>query len=185
MQIQNPDNRESIAGFIAELLLNKSMSSNLRKKMIHHLLWSATCDSDEGNSVDDIKYKKLYWSKKAVESYNNYGPKGLRHEHIVPQKIIKELMNKVVFPSFEEILNILNSYHFAAIITMEEDGLLNTSRMPNNDYIRDKTDKSILARYIDAEISLFLVAFDGNTPHIIESKLSYDQKGVPIINIDI
>jgi hypothetical protein len=183
MQIQNPTIRATVADFISDILTNPTLSLNLRKKMIHHLLWSATCDSDGGETVDDIKYRKIYWTPEAVEQFNTNGNnRDLRHEHIVPQKIVKLMLNNITNSTSHSVLEVINTYHFAAVVTLNQNRKLNRENMPDDNYVNNPTDENILARYVDETISLSTVLFEGGGIQIDQQKLTYDNLNNPIVN---
>ncbi|MDF1878427.1 hypothetical protein JHD46_02100 [Sulfurimonas sp. SAG-AH-194-C20] len=127
MESHNHELKDRIATYLSHLYENK-MNEYLNIIVLDQFLWTATVVN---NDNDVVKYKgQPYWSKKAIIHYQSINIKnkqkdfsGLRHEHIMPRKLIKEKIlasNK----SKEVILEILNKYSHAVIITKEEDQIL-------------------------------------------------------------
>ncbi len=92
-----------------------------------------------------------YWSKAALEFRGN--PKMLVHEHVMPKKLVIELLLKMSSPTTSSVYQLLDSYCKGAVITRAEDAALNRlglrSKMPP-----DWDEKDLWARYKVAEIVL-------------------------------
>lgn len=75
-----------------------------------------------------------YWSKAATES--GLKNKGLVHEHLIPRKIVREMLLKLDNPSPEAVYDILDRYCVGVVVTKAEDTRLNqlgfNSEMPIN-----------------------------------------------------
>jgi hypothetical protein len=117
---------------IAELLvllyneLNEKtlVDRQLKIRAENFLTWAATELDDNGAN---IKYLgQQYWSESALAKYIKNGRKnnGLRHEHVVPRKILREMINELPTKDFDNIFKILKTYAISCIITVEEDKIL-------------------------------------------------------------
>ncbi|MCB9174015.1 MAG: hypothetical protein H6587_13155 [Flavobacteriales bacterium] len=184
MKIDNPENRIAIANLICDLRL-KDYPINIYKRLINTLLWSVTTDSYNGK-VDDIKYKKLYWTEKAIKKRNKNIKdkvdinKGLRHEHLIPKNLIRNSIESLKQPTPELILEVINNYEFAAIVTKEEDDKINKiglrQKIPKGYTLENATEDLVLSRYIEAGIKLYEVQFIENEVRSINEKLIFKNK---------
>lgn len=90
--------------------------------ILNHIMWAWT----EYNG----KYKGCtWWSEKAYEQFlDTSSYKGLRHDHIVPRKELKEEIIKIVEEkcTFEELYEFLNTYLIGCVITHDEDKVINS-----------------------------------------------------------
>lgn len=79
--------------------------------------------------------------------------KMLVHEHIVPKSIVIERLLQLLKPTPDSVNDLLTSYCIAAIVTRDEDALLNNfglrSKMP-----MDWDERDVWARYKHAGIKL-------------------------------
>ena len=127
MIIINPLTRQSVARVLSEIL-NANYTPSLHKRIMNNMLWAITCDSDDGQ-IDGIKYSQAYWSKGAIERRNNNianginRDRGLRHEHLVPKNLTRTILNNLNEINEELILQIINQYNHAVIVSIEEDNI--------------------------------------------------------------
>jgi len=137
----NAELKKRLATYLSHIFQNCE-DDYLNMLVLDRFLWTATEDNNENEWV---KYKgQPYWSEEAIKLYqkNNIRNKkkdftDLRHEHLMPRKVIKEKI-LTTDKSKEAILEILNLYSYAVVITKEEDKVLkekglNTS-MPDSFY---------------------------------------------------
>lgn len=94
--------------------------------------------------------------------YQAFCRSNLRHEHVVPNSVIYEMLTKLTTPSVERISELLKAFCIRATITRDEDGKLNecglSSSMPSWFYARqDGRFENPLARYIEVELDQELV----------------------------
>jgi len=188
MIIQNVANRKQVAKAILHLLTN-NYSPNIFKRLINELLWSATCDFER---KDDIKYKKKYWSKEALNLREQNiargidRNKGLVHEHTIPRNLIYQKLISLKNPTYNDVLSVINGYEYAVVISKREDNMMNASpyllrqSLPKGYSISDPvSEKLILSRYVKCKIELFEI--DTSTFQIIRSKLTFNN-GIGTIN---
>jgi hypothetical protein len=148
MKKWNYKNKEEVALLISDIL-NSNSASYLHFICLEHLIWAATERSNNG--VKRKYFGQPLWSKNAIQRVfdnieNNIDPiKGLTHEHTVPRKIIINLIKALESPTKENILSILDNYAFAAIITNEEDLLINDNKL--RDSMPEEEIGSFLDRY--------------------------------------
>ena len=94
-----------------------------------------------------------YWSKEAIDS--GLKNKGLVHEHLVPRKIVREMLLNLTDPTPEAIQSIFERYCIGVVVTQKEDARLNElglrSKMPS-----DWDNKNIFARYESAGIDVII-----------------------------
>lgn len=112
---------------------------------IDELLWHATTIIKVEERLINIKYiGQRYWSKEAIEHYCKLnsilsgkckGSKGLRHEHAVPRKMIRNKIEKILEDKksneqekIKKVYDVIATYSKSVIITKEEDRLI-----PNKD----------------------------------------------------
>jgi len=161
----NIELKREIASYLSHVF-STCENKHLNKIVLDRLLWTASEDNLDGKRVKYLG--QYYWSKAAILKYRekNIGRKmkdfsGLRHEHVMPRKLIKEMIEKKLEKpdnkSEDSIFDILESYLHAVIITKEEDTVLNemgrNQSMPKS---FDKTDE-ILDRYKDTGIEVIFV----------------------------
>lgn len=181
MIILNPITRQNVARVLSQTL-NANYPVTLQKRIMNDMLWAITCDSDEGQ-IDGIKYSQVYWSTGAIERRNNNianginRNKGLRHEHLVPKNLIRNIINNLNEVNEELILRIINQYNHAVIVTIEEDNILRENGFKNNlpkafeiENYNNPSAKLLFSRYIESEIPLFKVQIDN---HIVTNE--YDK----------
>lgn len=158
----NKKNKENIAKAI-ELLYKpeNGIEDYIRKMLIDRLLWATTEQSDNGNF---IKYSgQPFWSvgalKRLLENKND-GKKpfeGLRHEHSVPKKVIKNSIINLQDKTFENIFKILDNLGHAVVVSKEENDELNKSgfgskmpiKLPDNPTI-----DQIFSRYKEVKVKI-------------------------------
>ena len=92
-----------------------------------------------------------YWSKAAVES--GLKDKGLVHEHLIPRKLVREMLLNLEDPSPEAVNDILERLCIGVVVTKGEDTRLNelklNSKMPD-----DWDQQNLWARYQAAQIEV-------------------------------
>lgn len=133
MESFNSVNKENIAKAVEVIFaLKNGISPYIRKMLIERLLWATT---EHNNMGDYNKYDgQPYWSKGALRKLldnleekkisKGYNPfKDLRHEHSVPKKLIREMIN-VPDITKDQVYTVLNMYGHAVVISKEEDSLL-------------------------------------------------------------
>lgn len=112
----NPKFKENLAKAIAYLYKSDEIADYLKIGYINMAPW-ATEKSDDNSKIKYIG--QPYWTKKAIESFKKNGINGLRHEHVVPNKIIREKL-KESKKEFASIYEILDKVVLAVIVTKEE-----------------------------------------------------------------
>jgi hypothetical protein len=190
MIILNPITRQSAAKVISETL-NANYTLSLQKRIMNDMLWAITCDSDEGQ-INGIKYSQAYWSTGAIERRNNNianginRDKGLRHEHLVPKNLIRNIINNLNEVNEELILQKINQYNHAVIVSIEEDNILRENGFQNNlpnDYdIENYNNQLLFSRYIESEIPLFKVQIDNHIVTNEYDKLRFENNTFEIID---
>ncbi len=147
------DFRQSVINLAVEFLLYRqqvrrsSFYNNACEKILSEqfsiLLWKYTEASG--------KYVGCpYWSVKAKESFEDTSngatssmppSKKLRHEHLVPRKILTDMFFSLDDISPESVLYIFQKYCIGVVITAEEDVLLNKAglkqKMPEARWLDD------------------------------------------------
>jgi hypothetical protein len=136
--------KQVIANDLAFILNAKNLHRGTQQAVIDNILWVW--------SEFDGKYKGCkYWSAKALSSVNK--PKKLIHEHLVPRKMLREMIFDLNNPSSDELYKILDTWCIGVVVTVDEDRNLNKlklrSSMPQN---WDKENK--WSRYIEAGIKI-------------------------------
>ena len=137
----------------------KDLSPQARESVINEILWRITeTDSLENDdTMRNCKYKGCtYWSKSALEQCGcksengeinfddfNYKEENLRHEHVVPKKILKTALKEInKHSNWQE--QVKNNF-VGCVITTDEDQRLNKigcrDKMPSNKSFYDVTDK--------------------------------------------
>lgn len=105
---------------LAQFVIKSNFSLKLKRETLGLVCWKF---SELNGKYDGVKY----WSKNAKKlRENNTKTKkyfsGLRHEHVVPKKVlIEKLLSDYFNKSIKEIRNFFRDFCFAAIITKEED----------------------------------------------------------------
>lgn len=69
-----------------------------------------------------------YWTVKAVEEFKSNplpNEKKYRHEHIVPKRVLNQLLFEMPPQTNESIFNFLSIMNIGVVVTREEDNLLN------------------------------------------------------------
>ncbi|MEY2354367.1 hypothetical protein [Lysinibacillus capsici] len=102
----------------------------------------------------------LHWEKIRKQKGNPYSQ--LRHEHIVPRKVIKNLISSNFSPDFNKMNELLNKYLIGVIVTTIEDKALLKDSMPHNWEINDEW-----ARYKHKPIDLYYVKWEINNKKIL------------------
>lgn len=122
----NLKNQEKISELLIPLLRVASQDEGLRnladKGLLRHFFWNATAFNN--NSVNSVYSGQPYWTENAVRQYIDRASKdfgnrhsGLRHEHAVPIKLLKEK----AWENPENIGDIINTFSRAVVVTKEED----------------------------------------------------------------
>ncbi len=87
-----------------------------------------------------------FYSKKALEEIRA-GETKFRRDHIVPKKLVKEMLLGLDHPTETSVRDILGRFGEVCVITLEEDAKLNAAGL-NNEMPSDWTnDKDVFARY--------------------------------------
>ena len=190
MIILNPLTRQSVARVLSETL-NANYTPSLHKRIMNDMLWAITCDSDDGQ-IDGIKYSQAYWSTGAIERRNNNiasginRDRGLRHEHLVPKNLTRTILNNLNEVNEELILQIINQYNHAVIVSIEEDNILRENgfqnNLPNGYNIENYNNQLLFSRYIETEIPLFKVQIDNHEVTIQYDKLRFVNNTFEIID---
>lgn len=190
MIILNPLTRQSISQVLSETI-NANYPLNLHNRIMNEMLWAITCDSDTGQK-DGIKYSQAYWSNGAIERRNNNllngtnKDNGLRHEHLVPKNLIRNILNNLNEVNQAQILEIINNYNHAVIVSIEEDNILRENGFQNNlpnGYNLDNYNNYLLfSRYIESEIALFKVNIINREVSIDYPKLNFENNNFELIN---
>ena len=89
--------------------------------------------------------------------YHRWCKKNLRHEHMVPTSVVRQMLVDEPNLSEDRIAQILRQYGQRATITVEEDGILNAAGLAQDmpDGFRDPESplyRNPVARYIEANI---------------------------------
>lgn len=158
MQSHNLELKQRIAKYISHVFRTCD-DKYLNELVLDRFLWTASEDNDLNERV---KYKgQPYWSENAILLYqkNNTGKRaknfsGLRHEHVMPRKLIKKMILDLEIHDEDKVLHILDTYLHAVIVTKEEDEELN--RLGLNQTMPESFCKTgeILCRYKDANIQV-------------------------------
>ena len=164
----NLENKQNVAKIIALLFDKKNdlhHPDNLIKALIDTLLWAVTVRDDNGKAIKFIG--QPYWSKAALKqlkaNIENKGKidkkvskeDGLVHEHVVPKKVISDIIIKLKDKSVEEIYKILDDLGHVVIITKDEDqsiGSVLKSKMPEGFIYPGEYD--VFARYRGTKIEV-------------------------------
>lgn len=157
MNSHNYELKKRIAEFLE--LTFKSNDKFLIEIVLDRLLWTATEDNDQNERVKYLG--QPYWSHSAVSQYQkqnqdrkNKNFEDLRHEHIVPRNLIKKMILELEQKNANKILEVLNRYSHAVIVTKSEDkklrGMGLNKKMPQPlDALGD-----IKSRYYEANIKI-------------------------------
>ncbi len=92
-----------------------------------------------------------YWSKAAIES--GLKNKGLVHEHLIPRKVVREMLLNLKDPSPEAVNDILERLCIGVVVTKEEDTRLNDLGL-NSQMPPDWDQQNLWARYHAAGIEV-------------------------------
>jgi hypothetical protein len=109
-------------------VLNSDLTYGTKHAVIHNIQWSWT--------EFDGKYEGCrYWSEAAREQYDkDRKSKGLRHEHIVPRRIVTQMLFSLPAPTEEQVRVICETYLIGVVVTRDEDRKLNkkhAKKMPD------------------------------------------------------
>lgn len=145
----NPKFKENLAKTIEYLYKSDEIVDYLKIGYINMAPW-ATEKSDDNSKIKYIG--QPYWTKKAIESFKKNGINGLRHEHVVPNKIVREKL-KESKKEFASIFEILDKVVHAVVVTKEEANELDKKfkvKMPEHIEFQLSNDKDYLfSRYIE------------------------------------
>lgn len=162
MKSFNDDHKKIVAGVLSGLLNNVINTNNcINDRLIGQLIWSATADLTK---MDSHKYKVPIWSQAAINSFQNNGIKGLRHEHIYPKRLVINDIRSLSSKNLKSIFDVLCNFAHAAIITKEEDDIFRTMRLSQTIPQRNfscNLDK-LFSRYLVANIDLKFVDIKNN-----------------------
>ncbi|MCY3410071.1 MAG: hypothetical protein INQ03_00410 [Candidatus Heimdallarchaeota archaeon] len=117
--------------------------------MIDICLWKVTeseCINLKGRDHPHTKYNIRYWSEGAIDCFKDKYDKGLRHEHVITKKEMRELIFKLKKKELTlENIEVITSMARSCTVTKEEHDILS------------KYDKSHQGweRYKEAEIQVF------------------------------
>jgi hypothetical protein len=66
-----------------------------------------------------------YWSKRAIEVRAANPKAKLKHEHVVPKRVVAKMLFDLKSPTQEVVRNILDKFLIGVVVTEKEDYLLN------------------------------------------------------------
>ncbi len=163
MECHNRELKDRIADLISRLFKEKNDGDEfLIGILIDRLLWAAT---EYSNTNANVKYLgQPYWSKKAVLRYaqNKENPaignfNGLRHEHVVPRKVVKSYILGLSDKSSKNILKVLEQCSHAVVVTIDEDNELKRrglNRAMPEGFDQKNPTSDVLARYRSTSIEI-------------------------------
>ena len=153
-----------IAGFIGKLAAvatqNMHPMCRIARWQTALAIWRWTADAVETDSKFVIKDAGKYnfslqiASRAAIKHGRKHGINGLRHEHAVPRQ---QLADKIISEKMTDtqIVNFLNKFCVAVIVTKDEDSLLRPRNEMPDAWIWDK--KDIFRRYLGSHLFESLV----------------------------
>ena len=141
--------KENLAKAIEYLYETDKVVDYLRTSYIGMAPWSTERNDDNKK----IKYiGQPYWSKRAIENFKLNGIGGLRHEHVIPSKIVRKHLNESQ-KNFATIFEILDKTVHAVIVTKEEASELDKyfkDKLPDNIEFKVSNNFDFLfSRYIE------------------------------------
>ena len=119
--------KDIICRDLAHILSDPNLHDGTKLAVVDQIFWVWT--EFEG------KHKGCeFWSEAAINS--KLVGKGLIHEHIVPRKIVRELLLDFDSPTPDAIRSLLDRFCIGVVVTQEEDERLNSlglrSKMPED-----------------------------------------------------
>lgn len=153
----NNEEQNRISQLITKIITGVSKDSKNGRtinNLLRHFLWNATAynNNGKGNPYEI----QPFWSKMAIESYldrkyNNYNIRrsGLRHEHSIPIKLIKEK----IWENPDKVKEIINTCSIAVVLTKEENEILNKKYNDSLPSTFDWNNPNVFIRYIETDIS--------------------------------
>jgi len=117
--------------FITDYEKSNNVKLDRERGDLKHFFWAFTCDSPEIPGYDAVKYCERHHkhSKAARQVITESGSKsrrkikGLRHEHVVPLKLLRDMLFNdlnVCEGNHEAVIEILRNNLHSAVITREE-----------------------------------------------------------------
>ena len=117
--------------FISEYETENSVKLDRERGDLKHFFWAFTCDSPEIPGYDAVKYcerhhKHSEAARRVIAesgSRSRRKIKGLRHEHVVPLKLLRDMLfnNKDVCEGdYKAVIEILRNNLHSAVITRDE-----------------------------------------------------------------
>lgn len=149
-KIESPNKqfKLNIAKTIAHLYESDQVVDYLKSGYLKLAIWS-TERSDDNKSIKYIG--QPFWSKKALLHFKNNGIKGLRHEHIIPNKIVLKVLNNSK-KDFTSVFEVLDKILHSVVVTKEEAHELDKmfkDNIPQNIKLELRNDVDLLfSRYI-------------------------------------
>lgn len=136
--------KDVICRDVSHVLRSKDLHIGTKLAVIDQIFWV-------WSEFDGKHAGCRYWSKSATES--GLKNKGLVHEHLIPRKIVREMLLNLDDPSPEAVNDILGRFCVGVVVTKAEDTRLNqlglNAEMPPN---WDR--KNLWARYEAAGIEV-------------------------------
>ena len=131
----------------ASLTLSSEMSVGSRYALLDNICWTW---SEFDGKIDGCRW----WSRDAVDVRADL--KQLRHEHVVPRRVIIHRLLSLPVPDESGVFATLNDWCFGVVVTKAEDATLNAaglqSRMPE-----DWDHQDVWARYTAVGIEVLEV----------------------------
>ena len=153
----NPEFKRQLAKAIAYLYNDNSpVADHLREGYVRMSPWA----TEKNDNYKKIKYKgQPYWTLSAIQRFRlTKSISGLRHEHPIPNKIIREKLFEN--PKDEEkVFEILDTLVHAVIVTLEEATLIDKkfkSSIPIEFKISNDPEY-IFSRYKECGINVFYI----------------------------
>jgi len=126
--------------------------------------------SERSDAFKLIKYKgQQLWTEKAINHFIKNGIKGLRHEHVIPRKLIEQEILDNKDKSKERIFTVLDKLLHAVIVTKEEAAFIDIkykSSIPVEFQISNRVDY-LLSRYKESNINVFYIE-SGDPKNFVE-----------------
>ena len=127
LSVNNPRfrSKEQIAADVA-FILTAPISYGTKYSVVSQACWAWT-------EFDGKYFGCRFWSKKALVQAKKTLKKDLRHEHLVPRKVLVAMLMEVVEPTPEKVRELLDQFCIGVVVTKAEDELLSKglrSRMP-------------------------------------------------------
>jgi len=136
--------KDEICRDVSHILRSSDLHDGTKLAVIDQIFWV-------WSEFDGKHAGCKYWSKAATES--GLKNKGLVHEHLIPRKIVREMILNLEDLSPEAVNDILDRFCVGVVVTKAEDTRLNELKL-NSQMPPDWDHKNLWARYHAAGIEV-------------------------------